>query len=149
MKPQFKVLIIAIILILLSIVFLRQSPVFASNNTPTPNTSYAPAAYGIPNIVAGYKIFAVLTSENTMCMLLGAKRLVLQSSQPEPDYPDTSSVTQELKERGIKDIDQWEIMIVGPGTNLEQFLAENEKWNADAKKNGCAKLGPMPEAVWP
>lgn len=158
MKKQFRFLFMPIVFILLVIVFsiaiLRQSPVSASSlrgeNAPTARTIYDPAPYGIPDVLAGYKVLAVLTSENTACIATGEKRLVLQSSQQQVDVINHSdAIDQELNKLGVTDVNTWEIMLVGPGITQEQFLAENEKWNTVFKKSECVKLGPITNPVFP
>jgi len=47
------------------------------------SSSYSPPDYGLPNTLAGYKVMAVKTSENTACMSTGTKRIILQASDPD------------------------------------------------------------------
>ncbi len=117
-----------------------------NQNRSTPPNTYDPAHYGLPPTIAGYKTFAVLTADNTACMTPGEKRLVLQATQVNvQDYLSASSyaaIQQDLQQRGFADFAQSNVQIVGPGTTLNQFLTENEKWNEDRKKHGCVTSAP-------
>jgi len=79
-------------------------------------------------------------------MIPGEKRLVLQAMQANvQDYLSTSSyaaIQQDLRHRGFADFAKNNVQIVGPGTTLDQFLSENEKWNEDRKKYGCVTSAP-------
>ncbi len=114
--------------------------------TPTPPSPYDPARYGLPPTIAGYKTFAVLTTDNTACMMPGEKRLILQATQANvQDFLSASSkaaIQQDLQQRGFADFAQSNVQIVGPGTTLDQFLSENEKWNEDRKMHGCVTSVP-------
>jgi hypothetical protein len=112
----------------------------------TPFNLYDPAYYGLPPTLAGYKVFAVLTPDNTACMLPGEKRLVLQATQPNVEEflrtNNNAMITKELEEKGLSEYDKWGIQIVGPGVVLEEFLAENTKSTEFRRKFGCVTSVP-------
>jgi hypothetical protein len=116
--------------------------------SPTAASSYDPARYGLPGTIAGYKVFAVLTSDNTACMMPGEKRLILQATQQSvEDFLKTSNgpdINTELVQKGFPAFARWGVQVVGPGTKLDEFLSENQKWNALMQKHGCVTTGPIP-----
>ena len=112
--------------------------------TPSVANPYDPAVHGVPETLAGYRVLAVLTPDNTACMPLGVGRLVLQADQ--------DSLEEHLKVGQLIDIgkaleqhdlrpDQWVIQVVGPGVTLEELIAENESWNEEAVRLGCVQIG--------
>jgi hypothetical protein len=151
MRKRRLVIFIATSILMLGLVFFgRVSPFVQSsllnrNSFTTPST-YDPSYYGLPPTIAGYKTFAVLTSDNTACMMPGEKRLVVQASQAtvqgflsEGDY---TAIQNDLQQHGFGDFAQGNMEIVGPGTTLDQFLSENEKWNKAGKEYGCVTSAP-------
>jgi hypothetical protein len=120
----------------------------ALTQTMLPTISpYDPAQYGIPITIAGYKVLAVLTPGNTACMLPGHKRLILQAGEQDVENflknSHPNDINTALVQYGLTDTASWEVQVVGPGTTLDGFLSENQKWNAQATSDGCVKLGPM------
>ena len=118
---------------------------------PTATSSlktYDPAYYGLPEVIAGYKILGVETSENIACMPPGTIRLLLQTSQPDLDsflkHTPNGDVESELKKFSIKP-KQWEFQYVGPGISKEDVLATFRVW--DPKTFPCFALGPMPTST--
>jgi hypothetical protein len=57
---------------------------------------------------------------------------------------DSTAIQTELQRRGFGDFAQSNIEIVGPGTMLDEFLSENEKWNKAGKEYGCVTSAPAP-----
>jgi hypothetical protein len=110
---------------------------------PTWMTPYEQAKQGLPDTIAGLRVLAVLTPGNTACLPPGEKRLVLQAAQPDIEsYLGTSNyaaITADLNQKSIDEYVQWNVEIVGPGTTLDQFLGENERWNGQRQKSGCAQ----------
>jgi hypothetical protein len=109
-------------------------------------TPYDPATYGIPYIIAGYKILAVKTAQNTACIPRGRMTITIQS--PEPDvqsFLDNSGnmrmVSDTLKQMpSLAGIDVM-LMFTGPHAwNPARFMAEVNRWN-DLMKKGCNRLG--------
>ena len=153
MRKRMLVIIIAASILMLVLAFFGRVSTFVQsvlvnrNSFTTPST-YDPSYYDLPPTIAGYKTFAVLTSDNTACMMPGEKRLVLQASQAtvqgflsEGDY---TAIQHDLQQRGFSDFAQSNMEIVGPGTTLDQFLSENEKWNKASKEYGCVTSAPAP-----
>lgn len=120
---------------------------------PTATSSlknYDPGYYGLPDVIAGYKILGVQTSENIACIPPGTIRLVLQTSQPDLDsflkHTPNGSVESELKKFSIKP-KRWEFQYVGPGISKEDVLATFRVW--DPKTFSCFALGPIPTPTDP
>jgi len=61
------------------------------------SAKYAPSSYGLLDTIAGYKSLAVFTSEDTMCMKAGYKRLILQTTEQSVDAYLPNSQPQEIK----------------------------------------------------
>jgi len=57
---------------------------------------------------------------------------------------DYTAIQHDLQQRGFSDFAQSNMEIVGPGTTLDQFLSENEKWNKASKEYGCVTSAPAP-----
>jgi len=114
--------------------------------TVAPSSSYDPSRYGVPSTINGYKVIAVLAPDNTLCMPEWEKRVVVQATSSDlQSYQDADESNQIIHSLDALDKTTWTIEIVGPGVTFEQFVAENEKGNATAKANGCARLGrPFP-----
>lgn len=110
--------------------------------TSTNLTNYDSAYYGLPDVIAGYRVLLVKTEENTLCLApKGAKVIVLQSPQPNVNAflasGDSTAVSQELEALGKSAKDQWSLQIVGPGISREQIITSIEEMNV-FWKNGCA-----------
>jgi hypothetical protein len=118
-------------------------PITLVTETPDPFAPYAPATYGLPEIVAGYRIVAVHSSSNTPCMAVNQIRLTIQAVDPSPDNPmvdrNGGDIIFEVKKLH-PDID-WQLEYIMPQpitqADHEQFLAGMETW----KKEGCVTLG--------
>lgn len=149
MRKPIIILIIVLGISVLGLAFVSRDKSYADllnqSHSTSPGT-YDPAHYGLPSTIAGYKTFAVLTSDNTACMMPGEKRLVLQTTQANVQSflstSDYAAIEKDLQQRGFADFAQNNIQIVGPGTTFDQFLSENEKWNEDSNKYGCVTSGP-------
>ncbi|MBC8098816.1 MAG: hypothetical protein H7Y11_05195 [Armatimonadetes bacterium] len=104
---------------------------------------YLPAYYGLPDTIAGYKVLAVMTSENTECIgIPGQQRLVIQVTEPDLDHY-LSGDTYDVLQKAVAALgnSSTTIMITGPGADFETLVSENERWNQVRKQNGCFKLG--------
>ncbi len=117
--------------------------------TPTLSNPLDPAYYGLPPTIAGYKVFAVQTSENTECMPPGRKIIVIQVTQPIEDYLRNgnaieAAIEADMAQKGFDDHAKWELSIVGPGARLDEFLAQHESWNDFSRTYGCVTSGPAP-----
>ena len=112
----------------------------------TPASVYDPAYYGLPDTIAGYKVLAVLTSDNTACMPPGAKRLILQTTQPTVEEflktSDAAGIKAELEQKGFPEFAKWGVEIGGPDATFDKVVSENEDWNAFSRKYGCVTSGP-------
>ncbi len=134
--------------VVLFVVLLVAIPnVQASPSVPTWMAQYEPMRQGLPPAIGGYKVFAVLTPDNTACMLTGEKRLVLQVTQPNVEEflrtNNYASVRSDLEQKGLGEYAKWGIQFAGPGTVLEEFLTENQKWTELRRKFGCVKAKPV------
>lgn len=112
--------------------------------------------YGISGTIAGYKTLTVFTSNDTLCMRPGSKRLVLQTSEDGIESYLLKSRAQEvliaLKQElsvttspaeAARDMPSWQIELVGPKTTLEEVISEHEQWNQDTALTGCQSLSPV------
>ncbi len=149
-----KVLLtLSIVCVAFAVMFIGQSfsssasQILGDKRASVPAT-YNPAQYGLPERIGGYKVLAVLTSDNTACMMPGEKRLILQADHSNVDdylkNSDPEAVKKELEQRGLAEMAKWGFQIVGPGANLETILSEHQKWNEQAQKSGCVRFGPPP-----
>jgi len=116
--------------------------------------SFDPKTYGLPEVIAGYPVLAVLTSDNKACMPAGQKSILLQSPYPNvEDYfsnqesGDAPDVGRALEELGLS-LTEWSWSIAGPGTTREQVIQHNQEWNKVVQQAGCGqRLGPIPTEV--
>ena len=46
---------------------------------------YAPKQWGLPDMIGGYPVLAVVTEDDTGCLMSGERRLILQAPQPTID----------------------------------------------------------------
>ena len=133
----------ALLLVLLS---LGAPSAQAYSTTLPPAAPYLPAQYGLPDTIAGYKVLAVLTSDNTACMPPGAKRLILQTTQPTVEEfletSDAAGIKAELEQKGFPEFAKWGVEIGGPDATFDKVVSENEDWNAFSRKYGCAQSIP-------
>ena len=108
--------------------------------------SFEPAYYGLPEVIAGYKIIVVETSENIACMPPGNIQLVLQTSQPDMETflknAPGSNVENELKHLNIKQPKQWEFEYAGPGITKAMVLSVFKSWDPSVMTT-CIKFGPI------
>lgn len=117
--------------------------VYAANQrstAPDPFAPYDPATFGIPDIVAGYRILAITTPDNTACMMPNEMRVLIQAVDPMPDNPmvdrNGGDIIFEVKKLH-PDID-WGLEYIMPVPfDRNQFVASMQSWI----KAGCVKLG--------
>ena len=118
----------------------------ASPASPPRLDPFEIAQQGLPPAVAGYKVLTVLTPDTTACIPPDVKRLVLQFTQPDVktflSTVNYVAVKADLEQKGMAEYARWNMTFVGPGTTLQDLLSENEKWNQERKKSGCAKSQP-------
>jgi len=129
------------------------SPNTPMNPTATPSadpkSTYDPATYGIPDTIAGYRVLAVKTLENTACMLPNTLQLILQASNPNVESflenNRSDQVQAELAKLQLtRLVVRWETTFAGPALvwDWDKFISGNDEWNAQMKRHGCLKLGP-------
>jgi hypothetical protein len=146
--PRAAVLNIALIGAFALAVFWAEGPAIgpAPSATEYPNGSFDPAAYGVPGTLAGYKVLAVITANNTACVGPNEKRLVLLTDQPDVNGLITNSragaVMSEAARLGLSAYTQGGIEWVGgPGATLESIIANTRQWNAAVAVGGCVRTG--------
>lgn len=100
---------------------------------------YAPANYGIPNIIAGYKVLAVFSSYNTICIPKDKIRVVVQVEERTVDSLLQSTTYQTIVAAFEQLNITVDVQIVGPEVEKEVILQENERWNSYARIHGCKK----------
>jgi hypothetical protein len=121
-------------------------PLSPITSTLSAFASYDPATYGIPYQIAGFKILAVRTSENTACIPSGMMRITVQSSQPDvqsflANSGDSRVVSETLRQIPSLSGINFNLEFIGPAPwNPERFLSSVAEWN-NHMKNGCVKLG--------
>jgi hypothetical protein len=112
---------------------------------PEMESSYEPSVYGLPNVIAGYRVLAVLTPENTACMVPGSRRLVLQAlaQNVEGFLQDTGmgAVQQELANLEVATGVTWQFSFVGPNSTKERIISGIATLNAHFRENECIRLG--------
>lgn len=135
-----------VVIIVISLVAFAQFPGRAlapMGDMPAPNDEqFDPARFGLPARIDNYNVLAVLTPDNTACMLPGTKRVVLQTvptnifaiGKTEP----AGSIEKELEQYGI-DSDGLQVQVVGPTVSARAFLEENRRWNEKARTSGCLR----------
>ncbi len=100
---------------------------------------FEPKTYGIPDVIAGYKVLAIVTAENTACLRPGEKILVLQSTAATVDEflksAPAETLTQGMDQAGMKSA-EWEISIAGPQTTLDSLVANTQASNREVMKTG-------------
>ncbi len=140
---KFKLALLVALFVILAVAI---PTVQASSAHPTWMAPYELAQQGLPSTIAGYKVLTVLTPDNTACMPLGEKRLVLQATQQSvQDFLraiNYATIKADLELKGMAEYTKWSAAIVGPGTGLQDLLSENEKWNQERQKSGCTKSKP-------
>ena len=159
MSKRVLVLFLVLGIILVGLAPMIGALLLAGSSSPTsPNdlnlpATYDPAHYGLPPTIAGYKVLAVLTSDNTACMPPGTKRLVLQSSQPNVEsylaQSDPAAIERELERLGFADFYGGGIEIDGPASITQAFLSELKKWNDFSQKYGCVTSLPAATVLSP
>jgi hypothetical protein len=157
-RQRFIVLVVAILgLATVGAFAVRQSlfaPAYSNQSgtavdplTTVPTGSFEPAAYGVPDTIAGYKVLAVINSNNTACVSPDDKRLVMLTDAPSEaallSNHQTDLVMSEAVRLGLADYAKT-IVWVGPGTTAEQVVAQARISNQNALENGCVHIGPIP-----
>ncbi len=112
-----------------------------SRDRPAPVDEQSnPARFGLPAKIEGYNVLAVLTPDNTACMLPGTMRIVLQTTQKNilsvPKADEAATIEKELRYYGISH-DGLQVQMVGPAVSAQAILSENRVWNEKAKTSGC------------
>jgi hypothetical protein len=113
------------------------------SNLPDPFTPYDPATFGIPETLAGYRILAVTSSQNSPCLPANTQEVLIQAIDPMPENPmvarGNGDVIFELKK--INPDVQWGLSYIMPVPfNRAGFASRQDSWN-QAMKNGCIILG--------
>ena len=125
-------------------------PTPINTTVPALPESFDPQTYGLPEVIAGYEVLAVLTSDNQACLPPGQNRLVLQSAHPtledylsEQDGGQAPDVGTALEELGLN-LAEWTWSIGGPYATRDKVIQDIQEWNLYAQQHGCSRSGPMP-----
>lgn len=106
---------------------------------------YSPVRYGVPDVLAGYQVLAVVTEQNAGCLNPGEKRLVLQGTASSPEEllatVKTPSLFQDLIDHNIRDTDNWTFSFVGPDLTRKETVRLLRESYAKYKQTGCIHLG--------
>ncbi len=101
---------------------------------------FDPKTYGLPEVIAGYRVLAVKTSTNTACLPQLEKTLVLQTT--EPNVQDSlknfrsTDVDTAMEELGLKQA-EWGLEIAGPGASRDQLITLIQETNKQLAISGC------------
>ena len=161
-RPLFMRIAMTAVLVAISVLAIKQPSASASyrnrivpTSNPTvtiPTGPFDPASYGVPDSIAGYKVLAVISANNTACVGPDDKRLVLLTD--EPTVMDTVNKSQidavnvEAARLGLTDYTKGGIQWAGPGTTTQQVVAGLQEWNkAIAAAGSCLQTGPIPVPV--
>jgi len=108
------------------------------------NNPFDPARFSVPTNVAGHKVLAVISADNTMCTPPHDLTLIVRVGVPDPQsYPssdeaqDLNAAMDEFSHPGWT----WSLMTIGPSVNLDNMQANVEQWNKAEKISGCEPLG--------
>lgn len=111
-------------------------------STSTPNGPFDPASHGVPDTIAGYRVLAVITPENTACVGPNETRLILQTNEPtEMDFlsrNDSSAAIQATAQLGLAA--RVDILWASSSTMQNQLVAEIQRWNEAIAARGCFQL---------
>lgn len=149
-KYRFLITFMMVTLSLLFIASFQLTQDTKPTSTPYPTVSpetFDPIYYGLPEVIAGYKILAVQTSENIACMIPGIIRLILQT--PEPDlesfFNNASSgdLQSEIMKLNINAV-QWEFDYVEAGISKEQIISAASRANPHNRSLCELPGGPVP-----
>ena len=114
--------------------------------TPEPTRLYDPAQYGVPNVLGGYKVLAVLNPDDVACMGSRSKRIVLQTTEPNVhEYLESPKPIREiveyLKQIPGEEETNWQVEVVGPRTTTERIAANLVDWNSAFSERPCFNTG--------
>lgn len=112
--------------------------------------SYEPGQYGLPDFIAGYKVLAVLTSDNTACLETNTKRLVLQTTDPNVEnflsHSHPEAISQALEQLGLTKSALWDWEVVSADISSQEVMEHIQRWNQDmAQAGNCVHSLPAPE----
>ncbi len=135
-----------VVIILICLVAFAQLPprtlALASNASAPDDEQFDPTRFGLPARIESYNVLAVLTPDNTACMLPGTKRVILQTAPTNiftiPKAGQALSIEKELEQYGIGS-DGLQVQMVGPTVSARAFLEENRRWNEKARTSGCIR----------
>ncbi len=134
-------IIVTCIIVLGAVAILARTAAPAQSD---PFAPFEPATFGIPDVVAGYRIVQVRTDENTACIQPGVMQLTIQPVNAMPGNPlasadggDIVGALKALKPDAVIGLQY--ISIANPFTR-EQFLEQNQQWNL-MMSGGCESLG--------
>jgi hypothetical protein len=104
---------------------------------------YEPAYYGLPDNTGGYKVLAVISSQNTECLQDGIIEVVIQTNETTLEQLEAGNSSQDIREAVMSlGIPGLRFSIAGPHIDKATFIRENERWNSVRKMNGCMKFTP-------
>ena len=129
----------------LSIMTAGYSPNAAKQSGPTPTVwPFDPALYDVPDEVAGYRVLAVVSAENTMCVPPRLLTLIVRAESPSPQEYLASNEKKSL-DAAMKAFSHpgwtWVLNVVGPKMSLDTLQVNTERWNETMRISGCLKLG--------
>ncbi len=127
---------------------LHWDPRLDLTKTPQTANTYDPALHGLPGTLAGHKVLAVLTPDNTVCLGPNRKRLILQATQPNVtsflNQSDANTIHAALEQLGLTQSTNWDWEIVSSDITTHAIADQIEKWNQDMKQLGsCLTTSPL------
>lgn len=114
---------------------------------PLLSGSFAPASHGVLDTVAGHKVLAVLTSENTACLGTNTKRLVLQATDPSVEtflsHSHPEAISQALEQIGLTKSAVWDWEMVSSDVSSQEVLEHIQQWNQKFVNTDCLQGRPI------
>lgn len=113
--------------------------IFSPAPTPTPDL-FSPAYYGVPDTIAGHKVLAVISAQNSRCVPSNTLTLIVRVGAADPQSYLSSDEARDLN-AAMKEFDHpgmfWSLNVIGPEVSLDNMQAEIEQRNELLKKIGC------------
>lgn len=101
----------------------------------------SPQHHGLPDMILGYRIVAMQTSETTACIPDNSVRLTLQVDTNNPDAMlqiDVNAVLEELRRINTDSSIRWQLELIQSDNNISatEIAANLKTWNA-TMADGC------------
>lgn len=109
---------------------------------------YAPATYGLPDVIAGYRVIGITSHENTPCLPEGYKQIVLEVPEARAGTSDEMIKGFDMaaveRDMSLYSDAIWSYVLGGtflPAPPIlltrARFVIGSEDWNALIQQTGC------------